>query len=88
MARNNPTDPNTGVKVNEAKELVQFLKGNHTSGSRPTCGSRQTLHADPLPRDKGKDGRSLTSNVTPTPLIPPPPPYAKITQIRHVTTRA
>ena len=28
----------------------------------------KTLHADPLPRDKGKDGRSLTSNVTPTPF--------------------
>ena len=31
--------------------------------------------ADPLPRGKGQDWRSLTSNVTPTPfLIPPPPP--------------
>ena len=34
--------PNTGVKVNEAKEQVQFLKGNHTYDSQPTCGSRQT----------------------------------------------
>jgi len=60
--------PNTGVKVNEAKEQVQFLKGNHTRGSQPTCGSRQTLHVDSLPRGKSKDGRSLTSNVTPTPF--------------------
>jgi len=33
---------------------------------------------DPQPRGKSKDGRSLTSSVTITFLIPPPPP------LRHV----
>ena len=40
--------------TNEAKEQVQFLKEKHTYGSRPTCGSRQTQHADPLPMVKVK----------------------------------
>jgi len=40
---------------------------------------------DPQPRGKGKDGRSLTSNVTPTPYLQHHP-YAKITRIRPVTT--
>ena len=30
--------------------------------------------ADPLPRGKGQDRWSLTSNVTPYTFIPPPPP--------------
>ena len=40
-ARDPPMAP-TSPYTNEAKERVQFLKGNHTCGSRPTRGSRQT----------------------------------------------
>jgi len=62
-----PPRPHTPMKLKNEFSFGPSSR-NHTYGSRPTCGSRQTLHADPLPRGKGKDGRSLTSNVYPTPF--------------------
>jgi len=38
------------------------------------------------PRDKSKNKRSLTSNVTPTPLYLHRHPYTKTTHIQAVTT--
>ena len=58
-----------GVYTNETQQPVPY--------------TRET--ADPQPRGKGQDRRSLTSNVTPTPYLHRHP-YAKTTQTRAFTT--
>jgi len=91
VARDKPADPQPRSKGQNKQSIwrregtntrvYSFIKGNHTCGSLPACGSRQTQHADPLPRGKSQDGRSLTSNVYPTLFnTSTATPYAKTTR--------
>jgi len=71
--------------TNEAKERVQFIMGNHTGGSQPTCGSRQSDLPIPylgVKVNMDEDGPPTptlhlfnTSTPTPTPNYPYPGRY-------------